>query len=239
MSSRARACCNATAPATALANVAASHNASYRHYTYALCVPSRITHTAMLHTSYAAGSLAAAVLGCTPTSLFSASLGKPLCVQPNDAPKPKPALLTPAALLVLDALTAPQGSMCAPPRVNINQSTRLLAPSYCIAASKTRRRRRRGDGGDGEVPDDDDGGSFGGGDDGFNGGGGGDRFWWSNQGPLGGGNPGGHIFILWQTLCVLCFLQTMQYTVAAVLNRERPLVCEAGSGKDGSLLVMC
>lgn len=196
----------------------------------------------MLHTSYAAGSLAAVVLGSAPASLLplATSLGKPLLQHPNDGAKAKE-LLTPAALVALDALSAPQGSMCAPPRVNINQSTRLLAPSYCIAASKTRRRRRRGDGGDGEVPDDDDGSSYGGGgDDGWNGGGG-DRFWWSNQGPLGGGGGSGHIFWLWQTLCVLCFLQTMQYTVAAVLNRQRPLaaVCEAGSGKDGSLLVMC
>ncbi len=172
------------------------------------------------------------------TPLMSGKLGGTEASSTTRAPEKSRSCvsLAAASLLVLNTLATPQNSMCAPPRTNINQSTRLLAPSYCIAASKTRRRRgRRGSGGDGEVPDGDDGGWWGGGDD-YNGGsgGGGDRFWWSHEGPFGGGSQS--FLWAWQAICVLCFLQTLSYTAGTVL---KPEMCQP-AGKDGTgLLVVC
>lgn len=95
---------------------------------------------------------------------------------------------------------------------------RAVAPTHCIAASKTRKRRRPTGGpggGDEDVFEDSDGGGiFGGGSDGWNGGFGGDSGR-GDDGLWGGHHNSSDASWMWRVLCLCSVVQAVHYTFTA------------------------
>eukprot|EP00884_Botryococcus_braunii_P010339 jgi/Botrbrau1/19306/Bobra.0073s0046.3 len=112
-----------------------------------------------------------------------------------------------------------EGSACSPPRTTRYAGTRrAVAPTHCIASSKTRKRRRPtggSGGGDEDIFEDSDGGGiFIGGSDGWNGGYGGDNGR-GDEGMSGWDHNDGNASWMWRALCLCSVIQSVHYMLTA------------------------